>query len=84
MAERVFIERGTRCVWIVMLEGSLRLSGQDLGGFMGTSEYEYFITIEPEHFDALRRELGSSADADMVDAMCAKAGEICTGARLLG
>ena len=32
MTTRLFLERGTCCVWIKMIEdGSLRLSGQDLG-----------------------------------------------------
>lgn len=78
MAERVFIKRGSCSVWISMPEGKLTLSGQDFGGFMGTSEYEYFITVEPEHFDALRSALGVPPDADLVDAMCANADEIFT------
>jgi hypothetical protein len=61
-----------------MPEGRLRLSGQDFGGFMGTSEYEYDITVQPEHFAALRQALGVPAEANLVDAMCANADEIYT------
>ena len=78
MTERVFMDRGSCRVWISMPDGRLRLSGQDLGGFMGTSEYEYFITVEPEHFEALRSALEAPPDADIVDAMCAKAEAIYT------
>jgi hypothetical protein len=78
MAERVFIDRGSCCVWISMPEGRLRLSGQDLGGFLGTSEYEYFVTVEPEHFDALRSALGASPADDLIEAMCASADDIFT------
>jgi hypothetical protein len=80
MAERMFIDRGSCRVWISMPEGRLRLSGQDFGGFMGTSEYEYDITVEPEQFAAIRLALGVPADADIVDAMCANADEIYTRA----
>ena len=78
MAERLFIDRGSCRVWISMPEGRLKLSGQDFGGFMGTSEYEYNITVEPEHFAAIRRALGARVDADIVEAMCANADEIYT------
>ena len=73
MAERVFIDRGSCCVWISLPEGRLMLSGQDLGGFMGTSEYEYFITVEPEHFGTIRAALGAQDGADIIDVMCANA-----------
>ena len=73
MGERVFMDRGSCCVWISMSEGRLRLSGQDLGGAMGSDEYEYFITVEPEHFDAIRAALGAEPDADIIDTMCAHA-----------
>ncbi|MGH2775045.1 MAG: hypothetical protein ACRDJT_06385 [Actinomycetota bacterium] len=73
MAERVFIESGSCKVWISIDEGRLMLSGQDLGGFMGTSEYEYFITVEPEYFDNIRMALGAAEGTDIVDVMCANA-----------
>ena len=78
MSERVFMDRGTCCVWISMRDGRLRLSGQELGGFMGTSEYEYFVTIKPENFDAVREVLGEPSAADIVDVMCRHADPIYT------
>lgn len=76
---KVFTERGACCVWIEMTdEGTLKLSGQDLGGFMGTSEYEYFITVRSEHFRTINTALGEAADADVMASMCAHADEIFT------
>ncbi len=71
--KRVFYEHKSCSVSIAMDEGRLRLSGQDLGGAMGSSEYEYFITVEPAHFDAIRTALGAEPDADIIDTMCAHA-----------
>lgn len=46
--------------------GALRISGQDLGGgFLGTSEYEYFLTIHPSAFPRLRDALGAPEDVDV-------------------
>ena len=74
---RIFTEKGTCCVWIsIRDDGKLLLSGQDLGGWAGTSEYEYFITVEPTDFDAIREELGGEPDAEIVDLMCAHASMI--------
>ncbi|MBC7631604.1 hypothetical protein [Aeromicrobium sp.] len=74
---RVFKEKGTCCVWISLTEaGELRLSGQDLGGFMGTSEYEYVITVQPDDFGTICTALGEPVDADIIEVMCARAEEI--------
>ena len=71
---RVFKERGELCVWIeIRKDGDLLLSGQDLGGFMGADEYEYFITVHPEDFPTIRAALGGSPDEDIVELMCAHA-----------
>ena len=78
MTERTFIHRGSCHVWISLPEGRLRLTGQDLGGHLGSTEYEYFITVEPEHFDAIRTAVGAAPDADVVDTMCAHADSIYT------
>lgn len=46
--------------------GALLISGQDLGGgFLGASEYEYFITIGPSAFHPLREALGAPHDVDV-------------------
>lgn len=73
MSERVFMDRGSCCVWISMPEGRLRLSGQDLGGHPICDEYEYVITVEPDHFEAIRAALGAEPDANIIDVMCANA-----------
>ena len=73
MASRVFIKRGTCKVWIEMVDGSVRLSGQDLGGFLGFDEYEYWITVQSSDFPRIRDALGATPDADVVDLLCANA-----------
>ena len=74
MTTRVFLERGTCCVWIKMIEdGSLRLSGQDLGGGLGVDEYEYWITVHPQDFARIREALGAEPDVNIEDLMCANA-----------
>lgn len=71
---RTFIEQGSCCVWISLRDdGKLLISGQDLGGVAGTSEYEYFITVEPQDFGTIREALDGAADADIVELMCAHA-----------
>lgn len=75
--ERVFIKKGSCCVWIAVTEaGKLELNGQDFGGWSGTSEYEYSILVEPTDFGAIREALGGEPDADIVDLMCAHAATI--------
>ncbi len=75
----MFTERGACCVWIELTdEGALKLSGQDLGGFMGTKEYEYFITVQPRDFGTINAALCQPADADVMASMCAHADEIFT------
>ena len=78
MSKRVFIERHACMVWISIDErGSLLLTGQDLDpGTLGVDEYEYFITVSPEHFDAIRAALDAPPDSDVIDVMCANAEKI--------
>lgn len=45
--------------------------GQDLGGYPGREEYEYFFHVDP---DGLRRALG--AEGDLIEAVKARAEEI--------
>ena len=76
---RVFFERDKCCVWISMIDdGSLRLSGQDLGGWLGADEYEYWITVRPQDFARIREALGAEPDVDIEDLMCANAKMICS------
>src|SRR5665811_1432123 len=76
MEKRVFIRRGTCSVWIEMIDGSVRLSGQDLGGFPGAGEYEYWITVQSSDFPRIREMLGAAPDADIEDLLCVNAGMI--------
>ncbi len=72
--KRVFKEQGTCCVWISITEhGDLLLNGQDLGGVAGASEYEYAIAVKLSDFGTIREALHGSADADIVELMCANA-----------
>jgi len=74
---RVFTERGSCKVWISITDdGSLRLSAQDIGGWMGTSEYEYFIGVRPDDFGTINAALGKPIDADVVESMCGDADAI--------
>src|ERR1700754_693326 len=59
-AERVFLRGGACCVWLKYTEaGELEFSGQDLAAFGQPGyEYEYFITVAPDQFPALRQALG--------------------------
>ncbi len=51
---RTFINSGTCHVSIeTAADGSVRLSGQDLGGFPGGGDYEYWITISPADFGCI-------------------------------
>ena len=56
-----------------MIDGSVRLSGQDLGGFLGFDEYEYWITVQSSDFPRIRDALGAAPGADIVDLLCANA-----------
>ena len=74
MSKRVFIERHSCTVWISFDEhGSLLLEGQDLDPRIpDVDEYEYAITVKPEHFDEIRAALNAPG-ADVLEAMCANA-----------
>jgi len=66
---------GAPCtVWVGYDDGgALIFSGLDRAHLDG---YEYTITVAPDQFDVLRRVLGAAQDADVVDLVCAHAGEI--------
>ena len=78
MTRRVFIQRGTCHVDISMAGEAARLSGQDLGGFAGADEYEYWITIQSEDFPVIRSALGAGPDDDVIEVLCANAEMIFT------
>jgi hypothetical protein len=48
-------------------DGSLNIDSYDPGGmFDDGSDYEFIVTVRPEHFDLLREVLGADADADVL------------------
>jgi hypothetical protein len=75
--------RGTLVVWFYesgdgMSTGpreKATFSGQDLGGYPGADEYEYFFSVDP---DELRAALGAASEADLTQAVLTHADEIVT------
>lgn len=48
-------------------DGSLIIESYDPGGmFDDDSDYEFTVTVRPEHFHLLRNALGADADADVL------------------
>jgi hypothetical protein len=52
---------------------TLTFSGVDTGGWSGTSEYEYWVSVKAAD---LRAALGVDATADLGEVLCARAEEI--------
>ncbi len=76
-ADREFWRGGDATVRIGFDDtGALRFSGYDRAHLDG---YEYVITVAVAEFPALRRALGVSEDADVLDAVCAHVGQIMPG-----
>ena len=72
--ERVLWRTSTCTVWVGCADGGeLVINSWDRVYLDG---YEYTITVEPDQFDTLRAALGAKPDADVVDLVCAHAGEI--------
>lgn len=68
---------GTLVVWAGYDDrGRLAIDGQDLGGHPGCDEYEYFIRIDPDHFDLLRSGFDVEADADLLAAVQVRGREL--------
>ncbi len=64
----------TLVVWIYLNgDGTATFAGQDLGGYPGTSEYEYWLTVDQQ---ALRRALNIGPDADLAAAVKDRGEEI--------
>lgn len=76
MEKQVFNERGTLCVWIESGPESLRFSGQDIGGVVGTSEYEFWITVVAQDFPTILAALDAAPDADVAEVLCEHREEI--------
>jgi hypothetical protein len=58
-------------------DGALVFSGED-SAYLGEPghTYEYWVTVAPDQFPAVRRALGADASADVVDLVCSRADEI--------
>lgn len=70
---REFYRGDTLVVWIHYDEDRLTFSGQDLGGYPGSSEYEYWLTVA---VDDLRRVLSGRDNQDIGDLVCRHADAI--------
>jgi hypothetical protein len=71
---RVFYKTASLVIWLEYDNDSrLTFCGQDFGGWGGTSEYEYWISV---HGDELRSALNADAGADLGDIVCARVDEI--------
>jgi hypothetical protein len=75
--------RGTLVVWFYESgdgkstgpKQKATFSGQDLGGYPGADEYEYFFSVDRNE---LRRALGAAPEADLTQAVLTRADEIVT------
>jgi hypothetical protein len=64
----------TLVVWFHLNgDGTATFEGQDLGGYPGTSEYEYWLKVDQQ---ALRRALNLGSDDDLTVAVQARGEEI--------
>lgn len=73
MISRELWERDTLRVRLEFDEGVLTFNGVDTGGWSGTSEYEYWVSVKA---DDLRAALALDATADLGAALGARAEEI--------
>jgi hypothetical protein len=48
-------------------DGDLVIAGQDLNGWAGRDEYEYWITVKAADFPTLRAALPGPADAELLE-----------------
>lgn len=69
MKKRVFKESGSLCVWIESDPQSVLFSGQDLGGVVGTDEYEFWIRVQAKHFPTILEALGAAPEADVAEVL---------------
>jgi hypothetical protein len=65
-------------VWVGYDDAGALVFSADERAYLGEpgSSYEYWVTVAPGQFDALRRVLGADRAADVVDLVCAHAEEI--------
>jgi hypothetical protein len=71
---RVFYERDKLHIEVQYDNAKgLTFYGQDLGGWAGTSEYEYWVSVDGRE---LRAALNADAGSDLGDLVCARVDEI--------
>jgi hypothetical protein len=70
---RRFWKTDTLTVEVQYDDETLTFSGVDTGGWSGTSEYEYWVSVKVADLQAA---LGIDATADPGDVLCARADEI--------
>ena len=70
-------DRETLRVWATTTaEGSLRITGQDLGGYPGASEYEYAITVAATDLPTVLAALDATDGDDLLSLLEAAGEEI--------
>ncbi len=70
-------DEGTLVVWFYQDDekSTVTFAGQDLGGYPGSSEYEYWITVDRDEF---RQALDVAAEDDLEGAVLTYAKDIIT------
>gem|GEM_PF-1892065 len=68
-----FYRGGTLVVWFYYDESKFTFYGHDLGGYPGSSEYEYWLHVT---VSALRRALHGGAHDDIGELVCKHSEEI--------
>jgi len=65
-------------VWVGYGDDAALVFSAEERAYLGEpgSSYEYWVTVAPDQFAALRRVLGANGAADVVDLVCVHADEI--------
>lgn len=69
MPQQVFFDHPRCGVWISMVDGRLRLTGEGIGGPAGTHGYDYIVAIDRVHFPTIRSALGAPPESEIIDVM---------------
>lgn len=77
--KRTLWNRNRLHVWVSITDGGrLQFAGQDLNGFIGSDEYEYWVCVPADDIPVVIATLGGSAGDDVLDLLVAHAEEIVT------
>ena len=65
-------------MWVGYDDAGALVFSSDERAYLGEPgcSYEYWVTVAPDQFDALRRVFGDNRVSDVVDLVCSHAGEI--------